>query len=153
MSNDKIIDRSELKDTVSALKKRGKRVVFTNGCFDIIHIGHIRYLREAKKLGDILLIGLNSDTSVSKIKPGRPVVPEEQRAEVLSALDMVDYITLFNEGTPYALIKEIKPDVLVKGADWKAEEIIGKDIVREVRTIPFVEGISSSEIIRKIREP
>jgi D-beta-D-heptose 7-phosphate kinase/D-beta-D-heptose 1-phosphate adenosyltransferase len=153
MSNDKIIDRSELKDTVSALKKRGKRVVFTNGCFDIIHIGHIRYLREAKKLGDILLIGLNSDTSVSKIKPGRPVVPEEQRSEVLSTLDMVDYITLFNEGTPYALIKEIKPDVLVKGADWKAEEIIGKDIVREVRTIPFVEGISSSEIIRKIREP
>ncbi len=151
MNKDKIIDRTELKDTISGFKSQGKKIVFTNGCFDIIHIGHIRYLREAKNLGDILIIGLNSDNSVSRIKPGRPLIPEEQRAEVLSALYMVDYITIFDEDTPYELIKEIKPDVLVKGADWGKEDIVGRDIVKEVHTIPFVEGASTSEIIKKIQ--
>jgi D-beta-D-heptose 7-phosphate kinase/D-beta-D-heptose 1-phosphate adenosyltransferase len=151
MNKDKIIDRARLKDIISRSKSQGKKIVFTNGCFDIIHIGHIRYLREAKNLGDILIIGLNSDNSVSKIKPGRPLIPEEQRAEVLSALYMVDYITIFNEDTPYKLIKEIKPDILVKGADWGKEDIVGRDIVKEVHTIPFVEGASTSEIIKKIK--
>ncbi|MBI4681104.1 MAG: D-glycero-beta-D-manno-heptose 1-phosphate adenylyltransferase [Nitrospirae bacterium] len=151
MSKDKIIDRAKIKDIVTQRKNEGKRVVFTNGCFDIIHAGHVRYLTEAKKLGDILVIGLNSDSSVSTIKPGRPIIPEQQRAEVLSALSMVDYITLFNEDTPYELIKEIKPDILVKGADWDIKNIVGSDIVKEVHTIPFIEGISTTEIIKKIQ--
>ena len=151
MSKDKIIDRAKIKDIVTQRKNEGKRVVFTNGCFDIIHAGHVRYLTEAKKLGDILVIGLNSDSSVSTIKPGRPIIPEQQRAEVLSALSMVDYVTLFNEDTPYELIREIKPDILVKGADWDLKNIVGNDIVKEVHTIPFVEGISTTEIIKKIQ--
>ncbi len=151
MSKDKIVDRAKIKDIITQQKNEGKRVVFTNGCFDIIHAGHVRYLTEAKKLGDILVIGLNSDSSVSTIKPGRPIIPEQQRAEVLSALSMVDYITLFNEDTPYELIREIKPDILVKGADWDIKNIVGNDIVKEVHTIPFVEGISTTEIIKKIQ--
>ena len=151
MNKDKIVDRAKIKDITTQRKNEGKRVVFTNGCFDIIHAGHVRYLTEAKKLGDILVIGLNSDSSVSMIKPGRPIIPEQQRAEVLSALSMVDYVTLFNEDTPYELIREIKPDILVKGADWDTKNIVGSDIVKEVRTIPFVKGISTTEIIKKIQ--
>ncbi len=151
MDKNKIIDRPKLRDIITGFKSQGKKTVFTNGCFDIIHMGHIRYLRQAKKLGDILAIGLNTDASVSKIKPDRPVISEQQRAEVLSALEMVDYITLFDEDTPYELIKEIRPDVLVKGGDWKKEDIVGRDIVKEVHSIPFVEGISTSEIIKKIQ--
>ena len=152
MNRDKIVERSQIKEIIADLKSTGKKVVFTNGCFDIIHVGHVRYLAEARSLGDILVIGLNSDASVSSIKPGRPITPEDQRAEVLSALESVDYVVLFNEETPYELIKEVSPDVLVKGADWKKEDIVGNDIVKEVRTIEFVEGISTSEIIRKIQE-
>jgi len=152
MIEDKIINRAKLKEIILSLKNKGKTTVFTNGCFDILHIGHIRYLKEAKNLGDILIVGLNSDRSVSKIKHGRPVTPEEQRAEVLSALYMVDYITLFDEDTPYELIKKIKPDVLVKGADWDIKDIVGNDIVKNVRNIPLVEGVSTTEIIKKIRK-
>lgn len=152
MHQTKIVDRKKLKSIIPELKNRGKKIVFTNGCFDILHIGHIRYLEEAKNFGDVLIIGLNSDSSVSKIKPGRPVIPEQQRAEVLSALYMVDYIILFNEDTPYGLIREIKPDALIKGADWKEEDIVGRDIVKEVHTIPFVKGASTSEIIKKIQK-
>jgi D-beta-D-heptose 7-phosphate kinase/D-beta-D-heptose 1-phosphate adenosyltransferase len=147
----KICDREDLSEIIKQLKGEGKKIVFTNGCFDLIHVGHVRYLKQAKELGDILVIGLNADESVSRIKPGRPIIPEDQRAEALSALSMVDYIVLFREDTPYALIKDIIPDVLVKGADWKKEDIVGNDIVKDVRTIPFVEGISTSEIIRKIK--
>lgn len=150
METDKIVDRKKLKQILSQLKNQNKKIVFTNGCFDIIHIGHVRYLSEAKKFGDILVIGLNSDSSVSRIKPGRPVTPEDQRAEVLSALSMVDYITLFDEDTPYELLKELTPDVLVKGADWDIKNIVGNDIVKEVRTIPFIEGVSTSGIVKKI---
>jgi D-beta-D-heptose 7-phosphate kinase/D-beta-D-heptose 1-phosphate adenosyltransferase len=152
MIKDKIVHRKQLKNIISTQKRQGKKVVFTNGCFDILHAGHIRYLNEAKRMGDILIIGLNSDNSVSRIKSGRPIIPEHQRAEVLSALEMVDYITLFDEDTPYELIKEIRPDVLVKGADWEKDNIVGSDIVKDVRTIPFVEGISTSEIMKKIKE-
>jgi D-beta-D-heptose 7-phosphate kinase/D-beta-D-heptose 1-phosphate adenosyltransferase len=152
MSQNKIVERSGLKDIIKQLKDGGKKIVFTNGCFDILHVGHIRYLAEARALGDILVIGLNSDKSVSEIKPGRPIISEDQRAEVLAALEAVDFITLFNEDTPFNLIGEIQPDVLVKGADWKVEDIVGNDIVREVRTIPFVEGISTSGIMEKIKK-
>ena len=152
MSREKIIDRSRIKEIISGLKAAGKKVVFTNGCFDLIHVGHVRYLNEAKKLGDVLIIGLNADASVSSIKPGRPVNPEDQRAEVLAALEAVDYVVLFSEDTPYELIKEVRPDVLVKGADWNVKDIVGNDLVKEVRTIQFVEGISTSTIIRKIQD-
>ncbi len=147
----KIVKRSEIRDILVPLRKQHKKIVFTNGCFDLLHIGHIRYLKEAKKLGDILIIGLNSDKSIARIKPGRPITPEEQRAEVLSSLYMVDYIVIFNEETPYELIKEIQPDVLVKGADWKKEEIVGADIVKETHTIPVVDCVSTSRIIEKIK--
>jgi len=146
-----ITDRENIKSIVSDLKGQGKKIVFTNGCFDLIHVGHVRYLAEAKKMGDVLVIGLNSDDSVSTIKPGRPVIPEGERAEILSALYMVDYVVLFNEDTPYELIKDVQPDVLVKGADWDPMDIIGNDIAKETRTIPFIKGKSTSEIIRMIQ--
>lgn len=151
MGNKIIIDWTELKNIINGMQSQGKKIVFTNGCFDLIHIGHVRYLRNAKSLGDLLVIGLNSDSSVSSIKPGRPVTPEAERAEILSSLEMVDYVTVFHEDTPYDLIKTIGPDVLVKGADWNVEDIVGKDLVQEVRTIPFIEGISTTHIIRKIQ--
>ena len=152
MINKIFTDRAALKVRIAELQFQGKKIVFTNGCFDLIHVGHVRYLREAKSLGDALVIGLNADSSVSSIKPGRPVTPENERAEVLSSLEMVDYVTLFSEDTPYELIREIRPDILVKGADWKIEDIVGRDLVKEVRTIPFVEGISTSNIIKKIKK-
>ncbi|MEK6529114.1 MAG: D-glycero-beta-D-manno-heptose 1-phosphate adenylyltransferase [Nitrospirota bacterium] len=147
----KIINRKKLKNLVLKYKRQGKKIVFTNGCFDIVHIGHLRYLAGARKMGDILIVGLNSDKSVSRIKPGRPIIPEKQRAEVLSALHMIDCITIFDEDTPYKLIKEISPDILVKGADWKKGNIVGSDIIKDIRTIPFVKGISTSKIINKIK--
>lgn len=148
----KLIDRSQIKDVISKLKNDGKKIVFTNGCFDLLHVGHVRYLYEARNLGDILVVGLNSDESVSAIKPGRPITPESQRAEVLASLEMIDYIVVFDEDTPYELIKELRPDILVKGGDWDIKDIVGNDIVKDVRTIPFVDGISTSEIIEKIKD-
>ncbi|MFZ6007518.1 MAG: D-glycero-beta-D-manno-heptose 1-phosphate adenylyltransferase [Nitrospirota bacterium] len=145
-----ILNWDNLKTVINWLKTDGKKIVFTNGCFDIIHIGHVRYLREAKKLGDVLVIGLNSDSSVSKIKPGRPINAENHRAEVLSSLEMVDYVTIFNEDTPYELIKHLMPDVLVKGGDWKKEDIVGSDIVPETHSLPYIKGMSTTEIINKI---
>jgi D-beta-D-heptose 7-phosphate kinase/D-beta-D-heptose 1-phosphate adenosyltransferase len=147
----KILNWDKLKKTVDRLKAKNKKVVFTNGCFDIIHIGHVRYLKEAKGLGDILIIGLNSDRSVSSIKPDRPINPQNHRAEILSSLEMVDYVVLFDEKTPYELIKLIQPDILVKGGDWKKEEIVGSDITRETYSLPYVEGVSTTGIIEKIK--
>ncbi len=147
-----ILNWNELKEAVERLRTEGKKIVFTNGCFDIIHIGHVRYLREARKLGDVLIIGLNSDSSVAKLKPERPVNKESHRAEVLASLDMVDYVTIFSEDTPYDLIKFLKPDVLVKGGDWKREDIVGSDIVPEVHSLPYIEGISTTDIINKIKK-
>lgn len=146
-----ILDWNELKEVVDRVKASGKKIVFTNGCFDIIHIGHIRYLKEAKALGDMLVVGLNSDRSVSRIKPNRPINSQDHRAEVLSSLDMVDYVTLFDEETPYELIKFLQPDRLVKGGDWKKEEIVGSDIAQETFSLPYIEGVSTSEIIEKIK--
>lgn len=152
MSQDKIIDIKDIGAVISRQKEQGKKIVFTNGCFDLLHVGHVRYLNEAKALGNILVVGLNADRSVSSIKPGRPVTPEDQRAEVLSALSAVDYVVLFSDDTPYDLIKAVIPDVLVKGADWKKEDIVGNDIAKETRTISFVKGISTTGIIEKIRK-
>ncbi len=148
----KILDWGKLKEETDRLKAEGKKVVFTNGCFDIIHIGHVRYLREARKLGHVLIVALNADASIARIKPGRPVTPQDQRAEVVAGLEMVDYVTLFNEDTPRDLINFLRPDVLVKGGDWKKEEIVGSDIVPETRSLPYVHGISTTEIIGKIRK-
>jgi len=147
----KILSWHELKTVVDDLKAEGKKIVFTNGCFDIIHIGHVRYLKEAKALGDVLVIGLNSDKSVSSIKSNRPINPQNHRAEVLSSLEMVDYVVLFDEETPYDLIKSIRPDILVKGGDWKKEEIVGSDIAGETRSLPYVEGTSTTGIIERIK--
>lgn len=151
----KLLTLPKLKFSLNRLRQKGKRVVFTNGCFDILHAGHVRYLSKAKKLGDVLVVGMNSDSSVKKIKDdGRPIVPQNERAEVLSALEFVDYIVIFNESTPYNLIKSIQPDVLVKGADWEGHEIVGADVVKakggRVARIKLVKGRSTTNIIKKI---
>ncbi len=146
------VNWNELKQHVEKLKTEGKKLVFTNGCFDILHAGHVRYLKEAKALGDVLIVGLNSDKSVTAIKPGRPVNPQDQRAEVLSSLEMVDYVTLFDEQTPYALIKLLQPDILVKGGDWKKADIVGSDIAKETFSLPYIQGISTTEIIERIKK-
>lgn len=147
----KLLDRNTIRKLSVRLRDEKKKIVFTNGCFDILHVGHVRYLEQARKLGDVLIVGLNSDRSVSGIKPGRPVNTEENRAEVLAALAAVDYVVIFREKTPYNLIKAIRPDILVKGGDWKKEEIIGSDIAGETYSLPYVTGISTTQIIENIR--
>lgn len=147
----KILQLNELKATLDRLIAEGRKIVFTNGCFDLIHAGHVRYLREAKALGDILVVALNTDRSVSKLKPGRPVITEAQRAEVVAGLESVDYVTLFDEDTPYDVIKLLRPDLLVKGGDWRVEDIVGYDLVPKTRSLPYIEGISTTEIIKKIK--
>lgn len=147
----KTLNRLDLKKTLDNLKAEGKKIVFTNGCFDIIHVGHIRYLKEAKRLGDVLVVGINSDSSVNRLKPQRPIISENQRAEVLSSLEMVDYVVIFNEDTPYELIKLILPDVLVKGGDWDKKSIVGSDIVPEVHSLSYIEGISTTSILNRIK--
>jgi D-beta-D-heptose 7-phosphate kinase/D-beta-D-heptose 1-phosphate adenosyltransferase len=147
-----LIDWRELKRELEARRAEAAlKVVFTNGCFDILHAGHVGYLREARGLGDVLVVGLNSDRSVAAIKPGRPIVPEARRAEVLAALEMVDFVTVFDDDTPYELIKFLGPDVLVKGGDWRIEDIVGSDVVPETYSLPFIEGISTTSIIRRIQ--
>ena len=151
----KILTLEDLLRTLEHLRESGKRIVFTNGCFDILHVGHVRYLASARAHGDILVVGLNSDESVKIIKDkGRPITNQDQRAEVLASLWSVDYITIFNEPDPLRLIQALKPDVLVKGADWAEEEIIGADFVQttggQVIRIPLAPEISTSGIIERI---
>jgi D-beta-D-heptose 7-phosphate kinase/D-beta-D-heptose 1-phosphate adenosyltransferase len=151
----KLVNRAEAKQIRSTYKN--KKIVFTNGCFDILHAGHVRYLSEAAKLGDILVLGLNSDDSTRRLKgPGRPVNTEADRAEVLCSLSSVDYVIIFDEDTPYELIRDIQPDVLVKGADYKGKEVVGSDIVKarggKVELLTFVPGHSTTSIIEKIRK-
>ena len=151
----KILKLSDLVKVLESLREAGKRIVFTNGCFDILHAGHVRYLTAARSKGDVLVLGLNSDVSVKSIKPeNRPIVSQDQRAEVLAGLTCVDYITIFDEPDPLVLIQTIKPDVLIKGADWKETDIIGSDVVKSyggnVVRIEVVPGISTSRIIEKI---
>lgn len=153
----KIKKSSDLSKLLSRLRRKGKRIVFTNGCFDILHVGHIDYLSKAKALGSVLVVGLNSDSSVRKIKgKNRPVNNERDRARVLSSLAFVDYISIFSESTPERLIKELKPDILVKGGDWKIEDIVGGEFVRscggKVKRIPFVKGYSTTSLIKKIEK-
>ena len=145
-----------LRGEIERLQASGRRVVFTNGCFDILHPGHARYLCAARALGDYLVVGVNSDRSVRAIKgAGRPVVPEDDRAEMLAALDFVDAVVLFDEDDPLRVIQTLRPDVLVKGGDWREEDIVGGEEVRraggEVRRIALVPGRSTSAIIEKIR--
>ena len=147
----------EAVEQIESYKAQGKKIVFTNGCFDMIHAGHVKYLNIAKTYGDILVVGLNSDSSIKRIKGDkRPIVHQEQRAYVLSQLKPVDIVVIFDEDTPYNLIKAIKPDVLIKGADWSIENIVGADIVLSnggsVNTIRFDYDTSTSKIIQKIME-
>jgi D-beta-D-heptose 7-phosphate kinase/D-beta-D-heptose 1-phosphate adenosyltransferase len=151
----KIVKLEALVKIRKRAKKEGEKVVFTNGCFDILHRGHIEYLKKAKTLGDILIVGLNSDSSVRKIKgEKRPIVKQKDRAEILSALSFVDYVCIFDEPTPEKMIKILIPDVLVKGGDWAKPDIVGKDIVEscggKVVTVPLVKGKSTKNIIRTI---
>lgn len=151
----KILKIEDIVQETKALRRSGKRLVFTNGCFDILHAGHIRYLAAARSKGDVLVVGLNSDESVKTIKDEhRPIMNQEQRAEILAGLWCVDYITIFNEPDPLKLIEVIMPDVLVKGADWREQDIVGADIVKagggEVVRVSVVPDISTSRIIERI---
>ncbi len=148
------LNQSQLKNKIAGTRS-GKKVVFTNGCFDILHVGHVKYLQEAKSQGDILVVGINADASVRKLKgEERPIQNEVDRGEVLSALACVDYVAIFEEDTPENLIKLIKPDVLVKGGDWKVDQIVGSDFVMsyggKVKSLQFVQGKSTTNIVSKI---
>jgi len=158
---DKILSREDLRERIETLRGEGKTIVFTNGCFDILHVGHVTYLNRAKGLGDILVLALNSDSSVEAIKgPSRPVVPQNERAYIMASLDMVDYVTIFDEETPLELIEHIEPDILVKGGDWSEDTVIGREWVEKrggkVVIIPqFNESAtdhpaSTTNIIKKI---
>lgn len=151
----KVVSLKKLKEELEGLRRRGGKVVFTNGCFDIIHAGHVRYLKKARSLGGALVVGLNSDSSVRSIKgETRPIVPQNERAEVLSALEAVDYVVIFNDPTPERLIEAIRPDVLAKGADWAARDIVGARAVKEaggrISRITLAKGKSTTNIIKKI---
>ena len=151
----KICTRESLKDKIDQLRKEGKKIVFTNGCFDILHVGHTRYLREAKRAGDILILALNSDESVRTLKGDkRPLVPEAERADVVASLESVDFVTIFHELTPLALIEFIKPDILIKGGDWEEENVVGRESLKRwggrVVIIPEIKGSSTTNIIEKI---
>ena len=152
-SDEHIKTFDEIKDLVADLKKRGKKIVFTNGCFDILHVGHVKYLEEAKSFGDVLILGLNADESVTTLKgEGRPINPQMDRAYILAALEPVDYVVIFSEDTPYNLIKLIKPHTLVKGGDYEGKEVTGQDIADELKLVQFFDGKSTSQTIERILE-
>jgi D-glycero-beta-D-manno-heptose 1-phosphate adenylyltransferase len=147
----------ELSSISAKARKAGRLVVFTNGCFDLVHRGHIHLLRRAKMLGDILIVGVNSDVSVKAIKgPQRPIMPEADRIELIAALEMVDYVVAYNEPDPYRVIVAIQPNVLVKGGDWSADKIVGADVVEQnggrVAVIPYLPGFSTTQIIERIKD-
>lgn len=152
----KILPRDVLQKKLEGLRKKGKKIAFTNGCFDILHVGHVRYLREAKKTADVLVLALNSDSSVRSIKgEKRPLVTESERAEVLAALEFIDFVTIFDELTPLELINYLKPDVLIKGGDWAEEKVVGREEIKKwggkVTIIPEIEGKSTTNIVEKIK--
>lgn len=154
---DKILDRKLLQEKLDKLRKEGKKIAFTNGCFDILHVGHVRYLREAKKTADVLVLALNSDSSVQSIKgEKRPLVPEGERAEILAALEFIDFVTIFPELTPLELINYLKPDIIIKGGDWPEDKVVGRNDVKKwggcVILIPEVEGKSTTNIVEKIKK-
>jgi D-beta-D-heptose 7-phosphate kinase/D-beta-D-heptose 1-phosphate adenosyltransferase len=151
-----ILDPQTLRRERERLRREGRRVVFTNGCFDLLHPGHVRFLQQAKALGDVLIVAINSDASVRALKgPDRPIIPAHERAEVLAALEAVDYVTIFDDLTPRALIADLRPDVLVKGGDWHPEEIVGRQEVEaaggRVLSLPYHEGYSTTRLIARIR--
>jgi len=153
---DKIVDIEQARSRVSDWKRQGKRVVFTNGCFDLLHFGHVDYLEKARNLGDVLVVGLNTDDSVGRFKgPDRPIQDQRSRARVMAALAAVDLVVFFNEDTPQNLISALIPNVLVKGSDYLAENIVGADVVKkaggEVKTIEFVPGYSTTRIVERIK--
>jgi D-glycero-beta-D-manno-heptose 1-phosphate adenylyltransferase len=153
-----IFSTDEAATWINSVRAHGGRIVFTNGVFDLLHPGHLRYLQHSRGLGDALVVGVNSDRSVRAIKgESRPVTPEHERAEILAALACVDVVVLFDEDTPYALISRLQPDVLVKGADWPEDAMIGRDIVEarggRVVRVPFETGYSTTSIIEKIAKP
>lgn len=152
MKNVKLVSLESLLNKLSEYQKQGKKIVFTNGCFDILHKGHVAYLQQARDLGDILIVGLNSDSSVKNLKgPDRPINNEEDRAFVLGGLASIDHLVIFTEPTPYEILSKIKPDVLVKGGDYKIGEVVGAEFARETCLIDFVEGYSTTRIIRKMQ--
>lgn len=154
---EKLATKDRLVDALVRARAKKQRIVFTNGCFDLMHVGHTRYLQAAKALGDILVVGINSDASVKTLDkdPDRPIVPETQRAEIVAALGCVDHVVIFDETDPLQLITALQPDVLVKGGDWPVEKIVGRDVVERrggiVTTIPLVPGQSTTALIRRIR--
>jgi D-glycero-beta-D-manno-heptose 1-phosphate adenylyltransferase len=157
MPTQKIKSLNEIVRLRPGIRESGKKLVFTNGCFDILHVGHIRYLNYARSLGDMLIVGINSDRSVREIKgDSRPIVPEQERAEVLAALACVDFVFIFDNPTPKQVIEAIVPDILIKGADWAITEIVGRDTVEKaggvVLNVPLVEGSSTTDIIKKVLE-
>jgi D-beta-D-heptose 7-phosphate kinase/D-beta-D-heptose 1-phosphate adenosyltransferase len=152
-----IFSRNDLSEIVKQLQRGGKKIVFTNGVFDILHKGHVDYLNRARALGDILVVGINSDSSARRIKGDkRPIIPQQDRACIVSNLRSVDYVCIFDEDTPYETIKLLQPDLLVKGADWKVEDVVGRDVVEarggKVVTIEYLNGKSTTNIIKKILE-
>jgi D-beta-D-heptose 7-phosphate kinase/D-beta-D-heptose 1-phosphate adenosyltransferase len=157
-ARDKILSREELLRRRAAAAAEGRRVVFTNGCFDLLHPGHVRYLEEARALGDVLVVAVNADASARRLGKGagRPYNDERTRAEVVAALAAVDYVTVFGEDTPLALITALRPDVLVKGGDWPVEDIVGADAVRAaggvVRSLPSAKGFATTALIAKIKQ-
>ena len=147
----KILSLPVLLKKLLGFRRKGKIIAFTNGCFDLMHIGHVKYLEDAARGNRVLIVGLNSDTSISRIKgPSRPIVVQKSRAAVLAALESVDFVVIFNEDTPYKTIAAIKPDILIKGADWKGKSVVGEDLVKNVEFVNFVQGFSTSNIIEKI---
>jgi len=151
----KIVERNDLGQVLDSIRREHKCIVFTNGCFDIMHAGHVRYLTAARAAGDVLLVGLNTDRSVTSIKgKNRPIVPQQQRAEMLAALECVDYVTMFDEKEPLDLIGFVRPHVLAKGADWGEDHIVGAEIVKvdggSVFRVPLVSGVSTTRIIERI---
>lgn len=154
-SQKKIVTLARLKNIVARLRRQGRVIAFTNGCFDILHFGHVRYLEAAKKRGRVLIVGLNSDRSVKKIKgPRRPIVGEKERAGLLAALECVDYVTIFPEPTPLKVIEALKPDILIKGADWKGQRIVGSDVIRAYggreEFIHYWKNFSTTNIIQSV---
>lgn len=153
----KVLTSAQLVPILDRARTQKNRIVFTNGCFDLLHVGHTRYLQAAKALGDLLIVGVNSDASVRSLNksPERPIVGEAERAEVLAALNCVDYIVIFSEPDPLNLITTLQPDVLVKGGDWTVDRIVGRDVVERrggtVKTIPLVSGKSTTALIQRIR--
>lgn len=152
----KVVSWEELAKRLKSIRSAGQKIVFTNGCFDLLHSGHVRYLAQARSLGDVLVVGLNSDRSVRSLKgPGRPIRTQDQRCELLAALESVDFVVVFDEETPYKLIESVGPDVLVKGGDWPLAEIVGADLVQgrggQVLSLSFIEGESTTSLIEQIK--